>query len=138
MGSRKAGIFGCSVLATNVAVSLSRKGFIVNIIDEDLSQFDKISEEDIQVGRIVPILGDGTKKRDLMKLFIDECEVFLALSDSDTKNILSCEIASQNFGLDKVVARIENITLNVIYKEIGLIVISGTNLLSDLIVSEIV
>ena len=134
---RKVGIFGCTALATSIVVPLVKKGFVVNMIDEDLRQFDKIPEEDIQTGRIVPIVGDGTKIRDLMKLFVDGCEVFLALTDSDTKNILSCEIVKQNFALEKLVARIEDSVLNRVYKDIGLITESGTNVLSDLILDEI-
>ena len=134
---RKVGIFGCTALATSMVVPLVKKGFVVNMIDEDLRQFDKIPAEHIQAGRIVPIVGDGTKIRDLMKLFVDGCEVFLALTDSDTKNILSCEIVKHNFGSEKLVARIEDSVLNRIYKEIGLITVSGTNVLSDLILDEI-
>ena len=133
---RKVGIFGCTALATSIVVPLVKKGFVVNMI-EDLRQFDKIPEEDIQTGRIVPIVGDGTKIRDLMKLFADGCEVFLALTDSDTKNILSCEIVKHNFGSEKLVARIEDSVLNRIYEDIGLITVSGTNVLSGLILDEI-
>ena len=74
-------------------------------------------------------MGDGTKENDLRKASAHECDVFLALTENTTVNLISAQIAMYNIRVPRVLCLVADEKLCDIYNELGLEVISPDSLL---------
>ena len=125
---------GCDGLAASVAITLSDRGHTVHILDTDVESFDRLPSGKIQAGDIVPIVGDGTLQQDLLKASIQDADVFMALSDSDTKNALAAQIAKSIFQVPAVVSRIDDPVIQGIYNGLGIVAIGATSIVTEMAV----
>ena len=134
LGPKRVVIFGCTDTGASAAVALSDRGHSVQVLDQDGGSFQRIPASKRDSGAIVPVIGDGTSQRDLLKVSIRDADVFMALSQSDTMNALASEIASSLFQVPTVVSRIEDPSIQATYNEIGISAIGSAQLLSDMAV----
>ena len=134
VGPKRVVIFGCTDTGASVAVALSNRGHSVQVLDQDGGSFQRIPASKRESGAIVPVIGDGTSQRDLLKVSIRDADVFMALSHSDTMNALASEVASTLFQVPAVVSRIEDPSIQATYNEIGVSAIGSAQLLSDMAV----
>ena len=126
-----AGAAGCAGLAASVAVTLSDQGYRVHILDLQINSFNRLPPGKTQSGQIVPIVGDGTLQQDLLKAAIEDANVFMALSDSDTRNALAAQVASNIFRVPTVVCRVEDQIMQRVYSGLGIVAIGATALVAD-------
>ncbi len=131
VGNRKVTIMGCGALAASVAVTLSDQGYSVHILDRRIESFNRLPPGKTQSGEIVPIVGDGTLQQDLLKAAIEDADVFMALSDSDTRNALAAQVASNIFRVPTVVCRVEDPVMQKVYADLGIVAIGATTLVAD-------
>lgn len=131
VGDRKVTIMGCAGLAASVAVTLSDQGYRVHILDLQINSFNRLPPGKTQSGQIVPIVGDGTLQQDLLKAAIEDANVFMALSDSDTRNALAAQVASNIFRVPTVVCRVEDQIMQRVYSGLGIVAIGATALVAD-------
>lgn len=99
-------ILGGSAIAEMVAVSISKLGISVKIIEKDRERCIELTEklpEDVLV-----INGDGRNSDFLYEEGITGCDAFLALTASDETNVLAC-VTAKKFGVPRTVAEVENI-----------------------------
>ena len=89
VGPKRVVVVGCTGTGASVAVALSNGGHSVQILDEEADSFRRIPASKRESGAIVPVIGDGTSQRDLLKVSIRDADVFMALTDSDTMNALA-------------------------------------------------
>ena len=108
VGPRRVVIAGCTSTGASVAVSLSNMGHSVHILDETIESFERIPGSKRESGSIVPVVGDWTSQRDMLKVSIRDADVFMALSESDTRNALASEIAHSIFQVPTIVSRIDD------------------------------
>ena len=101
------------------------------MLDEKPSSFDRIPSEIREAQRIETTIGDGAAPNDLMKARIQEVDVFMSLTNRDTTNILSAQIAKRGYNVDIVVCRVDNPDLQTMCQEMGLTAIGATSLLID-------
>ena len=127
--SKRMVIFGCGIVGARLAVKLSEAGNLIKIIDDNSEAFKKLPVKRVEATSIVPILGDGTKENDLRKASAHECDVFLALTENTTVNLISAQIAMYNIRVPRVLCLVGDEKLCDIYNELGLEVISPDNLL---------
>ncbi len=127
VGDRKVTIMGCGGLAASVAVTLSDQGYSVHILDRRIDSFNRLPPGKTQSGEIVPIVGDGTFQHDLLKAVVEDADVFMALSDSDTRNALAAQVASNIFRVPTVVCRVEDTVMQKVYSGLGIVAIGATN-----------
>ena len=127
--SKRMVIFGCGIVGAGLAVKLSEAGNIIKIIDDNSEAFKKLPVKRVEATSIVPILGDGTKENDLRKASAHECDVFLALTENTTVNLISAQIAMYNIRVPRVLCLVADEKLCDIYNELGLEVISPDSLL---------
>jgi trk system potassium uptake protein TrkA len=131
VGDRKVTIMGCGGLAASVAVTLSDQGYSVHILDRRIDSFNRLPPGKTQSGEIVPIVGDGTFQHDLLKAAVEDADVFMALSDSDTRNALAAQVASNIFRVPTVICRVEDTVMQKVYSSLGIVAIGATNLVAD-------
>ena len=134
VGPKRVVIFGCTDTGASVAIALSNRGHSVQVLDQDGGSFQRIPASKRESGAIVPVIGDGTSQRDLLKVSIRDADVFMALSHSDTMNALASEVASTLLQVAAVVSRIEDPSIQATYNEIGVSAIGSAQLLSDMAV----
>ena len=124
---------GCGGVGTLVAETLSQVGHDVVVLDSNPESFRRLSE-DLKRKAFV---GDGTQREDLMTAGIDEVEVFVAVSSSDTANALASQMAKHVYQVDKVICRINDPANYAMYTDLGVDAVSATQVVSHLIVEKV-
>ena len=131
VGDRKVTIMGCGGMAASVAITLSDQGYGIHILDLRIESFNRLPPGKTQSGEIIPIVGDGTLQQDLLKAAIEDADVFMALSDSDTRNALAAQVASNIFRVPTVICRVEDPIMQKVYAGLGIVVLGATNLVAE-------
>ena len=124
---------GCGGVGKLVASTLWRAGNEVVILDTNPESFRHLSE-DLKRRAIV---GDGTRREDLVAGGIEEADVFVAVSSSDSANAMASQMAKHTFHVDKVVCRVNDPQSYAMYIELGLDAVSATQEVSYLIVGKV-
>ncbi len=124
---------GCTGIGAWVAVTLADRGHSTHILDTRVESFDRIPTAKIESGGIEPVVGDGTSQRDLLKVSIQDADVFMALSESDTMNALASEVARSVFQVPAIVTKIDDPDIQDTYNELGVAAIGATQLISDMV-----
>ncbi|MGN0312981.1 MAG: potassium channel family protein [Lachnospiraceae bacterium] len=86
--------------ARSLAVSLLKKEYHVTVVNKDFGACEKLVEN----GKLNVIYGDGSKKFILEEARAGECQVVIALTDSDETNLVICEMCKEYFGVKKAVS----------------------------------
>ena len=99
-------IFGGGVITEMLARSLSHLVSSIKILENNKERCVELSEklpDNIHIAN-----GDGRNSDFLMDEGIKDYDAFVALTDSDETNILSC-VAARKFGVERTIAEVENI-----------------------------
>ncbi len=94
-------IVGAGEIGRHLASSLSRLAHNISVIEAD----QRLAEELEQTIDGKVIHGDGTSVVDLVDADVGECELFLALTSSNTANLMSASMA-KNMGVPQVISRV--------------------------------
>ena len=137
-GSSIISLVGCSAVGALVAIRLSDAGHRIHLLDSSIESLDRIPSGKIESGHIIPIVGDPTSQRDLLKIFIQDAEIFMALSDTDTINAFASEIARSSFQVTNIVCKIEDPTIQETYLSMGIMAIGATKLISEMAVKPVI
>jgi len=125
---------GCNALASSVAITLSDQGHAVYVLDPDPESFGLLPAGKVEAKEIVPITGDGTLQQVQLKAAGPDADVFMALSDSDTKNALAAMVATSIFAVPTVVSRIDDPILQNMYNGLGIQAIGATVIVTEMAV----
>jgi trk system potassium uptake protein TrkA len=109
-------IVGCGRVGSELAVNLERLGHSVAVIDKDPNAYRRWG--DLFAAR--KIVGFGFDRDALIEAGIEEAGGFAAVTSGDNSNILSARIARENFGIERVVARIKDSRRAEIYQRLGI------------------
>lgn len=118
-------VMGCGRVGSQVAQRLSENGHEVTVIDH------RDPEAAIRLGekfRGKVIHGLGFDQQALLEAGIATAEGFVAASSSDNANIVAARIARNLYHVPRVVARMYDPRHAEIYRQLGLMTISGTQL----------
>ncbi len=127
-------IVGCGRLGASIAHSLLHEEHRIHILDTDQGNFQRLRQDPVSSGRIVPIVGDGTLFADLRNAQIEDAEIFIAVSGRDTQNALASQIAKHIFEVPTVICRMNDPDRKEMYDSLGLTAISGIGPLTDLVI----
>lgn len=109
-------IVGGTPVAEMVARGLSRQGIDVKLLEKNrercLELSDRLPEQ------VLVINGDGRNSDVLYEEGIRDCDAFIALTENDETNVLSCVVAKK-FGVQRTVAEVENIEYIRLAEEMG-------------------
>jgi trk system potassium uptake protein TrkA len=109
-------IVGCGRVGSELAVSLEKLGHTVAVIDKDANAFRRWG--DMFSGQ--KIIGFGFDRDALTDAGIERADAVAAVTSGDNSNILAARIAHENFGIERVVARIKDPRRAEIYQRLGI------------------
>ena len=116
-------IVGAGEVGYNLADKLASENHEVIILDKDENKIDQISS---QVNALV-FYGDGASINDLENAGIENSDIFVAVTDKDEVNLISCFVAN-NYKIPLKIARIQNDEfLNLDTTRLGIDLIINTN-----------
>ena len=109
-------ILGGTPIAEMVARSLAGQMNAVKIIEKDKERSIALSERLPE--SVLVVNGDGSNSDFLYEEGIRDYDAFIALTESDESNVLSCVVAKK-FGVQRTIAEVENIEYISLAEEMG-------------------
>ena len=126
-------VMGCGRFGASIATALAEKGHDLYVLDPNPTAFDLLPPAMINEGHIVPIVGDGTLEAGLRTAFTQDADIFIAVAGKDTRNALAAQIAKHILRVPTVICRMNDPTRNEMYSQLGLITISATRLVTEMV-----
>ena len=84
-------IVGCGKVGMVITRLLSSEDHNITLVDEDSEAIAAVTNHYDAMG----IIGNGVSYQTLVEAGIKECDLFIAVTDSDEKNLLACLIAGR-------------------------------------------
>jgi trk system potassium uptake protein TrkA len=122
-------IVGCGRVGAALAESFDAAGHQVIVIDIATRAFDRLSSG----FRGSAIRGDGTDEDTLRRAGAEDADVFLAFTEGDNRNVMAAQVAVENLGAKRVIAKINDPVRAAAYADLGIGTICRTTMLSDAI-----
>ncbi len=122
-------IVGCGRVGSTLARLMYRDGQSVTVVDVASEAFRRLGNR-FKGQRII---GNGTDEDVLRRAGIENCDVFVAVTQGDNRNIMSSQIAKSIFNVPKVITRINDPVRADLYRSVGITTICGTTIFSGLI-----
>lgn len=126
-------VTGCGKTGSELAVKLCEMGHDVMVIDADSRKLDNLPDN---FGGLtycgIPIDEDV-----LNKAGIAQCDVLFAVSDDDNANLMIAQLAKNIFGVEKVIARVDDRYKEAYFSTLGFITICPTNLTVGSLISSL-
>lgn len=106
----------------------------VSIIEMQRSLCEKLADE-----LNIPIFhGDATKIDILKNAETAKADILIAVTGQDEENLLACQLAKNNFRVEKTIARVNNPKNTNVFLKLGVdIPVSSTKVITDLIEQEV-
>jgi trk system potassium uptake protein TrkA len=120
-------IVGCGRVGAIVAELLDAAGHQVIILDMQTRAFDRLAPT---FGGDA-VRGDGTEEDVLRRAGIEGADVFLALTEGDNRNIMAAQLAQEGFGIERIVAKINDPVRAEAYAALGIATLCRTNMMAD-------
>jgi len=123
--------------AGDVGYYLSRElltqGHEVLLIERDAARLDRIEDELGSIG----MKGDGCEAATIEEAGAERADLFVAVTDGDEDNLVSCQVAKYRFNVPRTIARIGNPKNEGLFKALGIdVTVSTTTLIMDYITKE--
>lgn len=122
-------IVGCGRVGAVLAEAFDTAGHEVVIIDVSTRAFDRLSDE----FKGQAVRGDGTDEDVLRRAGAVGADVFLALTEGDNRNVICAQVAQENLGVGRSMAKINDPVRAAAYAELGIATVCRTTMLSDAI-----
>lgn len=126
-------IVGCGRVGSTLARELSSQGHTVAIIDRKPEAFSRLGES-FTGTRIV---GIGFDRDVLVEAGIERAGALASVTNGDNSNILIARVAREEFGLERVVARIYDPKRAEIYERLGIATVATVKWTSERILRRI-
>ena len=120
-------IVGCGRVGSSLAENLDAAGHDVTIFDIKTSAFDRLPD----TFKGAAIRGDGTDEEVLRRAGALGADIFLALTEGDNRNVMAAQVATENLGVPRVIAKINDPVRATAYAELGVATLCRTNLMLD-------
>jgi trk system potassium uptake protein TrkA len=122
-------IVGCGRVGGRLGTVLDAEGHKVTVMDIDEDSFRFLGPG----FRGDALLGDGTDDDDLVKADIDDTDVFIAATDTDSCNLLASQKAKIQFKVPKVVCRLYDPVQKDLFRDLGLETVTPTTVTVELL-----
>jgi trk system potassium uptake protein TrkA len=123
-------IVGGGSIGYHLCKELLKAGHEVLVLDKDTAKCDKFEDE---MGSVC-MRGDGCEVSALSEAGTGRADVFIAVTNEDEDNLVSCQVAKHKFHVPKTIARVSNPENESIFKKLG---IDCTIAVTDLIMRHI-
>jgi trk system potassium uptake protein TrkA len=121
-------IMGCGRVGARLAALLDEDGHEVTVLDNDTYSFRRLPPS---FGGNA-LFGNGIDEEALKRAGIEDADVFVALTQGDNRNVMSCQIAKHIFNVPRVVCRIYDPLREEMYNALGLETLSPTKIFAQL------
>jgi trk system potassium uptake protein TrkA len=121
-------ILGCGRVGSTLARAMYRDGHTVTVVDVASEAFRRLGTK-FKGTRVV---GNGMDEDVLKRAGIEKCDVFVAVTPGDNRNIMAAQIAKVVYGVPTVITRINDPIRADTYRSLGIITFCGTTLFSGL------
>ena len=122
-------IMGCGRVGARLASLLDEDGHEVTVLDNDVYSFRRLPSN---FGGAA-LYGNGIDEEALKKAGIEEADIFVALTQGDNRNVMSCQMAKYIFNVPRVMCRIYDPLREEMYAALGLETISPTKVFAQLL-----
>lgn len=122
-------IMGCGRVGARLAAVMDEEGHDVTVLDNDTYSFRRLPSS---FGGTA-LYGNGIDEEALKKAGIEEADVFVALTQGDNRNVMSCQMARHIFNVPRVMCRIYDPLREEMYGALGLETISPTKVFVQLL-----
>jgi trk system potassium uptake protein TrkA len=122
-------IMGCGRVGGRLAGLLESDGHEVTILDNDSYSFRRLPPG----FRGTALLGNGIDLDVLRRAGIEEADAFVAVTQGDNRNVMSCQIARHIFNVPRVVCRIYDPLRRDLFEDLGLEAISPTTIFAQIL-----
>lgn len=126
-------IMGCGRVGARVASILNHHGHKVSIIDTNSHAFRRLSPE--YSGDSV--IGTGIDEDILRQAGIEAADVFIAVTNSDNRNIMAGQVAQVSFKVEQVIVRIYDPVREDTFRRLGLGTVCPTTTVSAMIIDQV-
>jgi trk system potassium uptake protein TrkA len=110
-------VVGCGRVGSQLAINLSRLDHTVAVIDKNAEAFRRFLPADFAGQKVV---GFGFDRDALAEAGVERAAAAAAVTSGDNSNILSARIIHENYGVERVVARIKDPGRAEIYQRLGI------------------
>ena len=127
-------VVGGGRLGYYLSKGLLSEGHEVLVIEKDPVKVERIEEE---LGSIC-MQGDGCEAAVLQEAGTERAGLFIAVTNEDEDNLVSCQVAKHKFNVPRIIARISNPKNEALFKKLGIdVTVSATNLILEHIGQEV-
>lgn len=127
-------VIGCGRVGSELAGSLEKSGHSVAIVDKNATAFRRLPVT--FAGQ--QVLGFGFDRDHLLEAGIERADAVAAVTSGDNSNILSARIARENFGIERVVARIYDPRRALIYQRLGIPTVATVTWTTDQVMRRLI
>ena len=120
---------GCGRVGARLASLLDEDGHEVTVLDNDVYSFRRLPST---FGGTA-LYGNGINEESLKKAGIEEADMFVALTQGDNRNVMSCQIAKHVYNVPRVMCRIYDPLREEMYAALGLETISPTKIFAQML-----
>jgi trk system potassium uptake protein TrkA len=120
-------IVGCGRVGASVAEAYDREGHEIIIVDSSTAAFDRLPSS---FGGTA-IRGDGTDEDVLKRAGAEGADIFLSLTEGDNRNVMAAQLAAEELGVPRVIAKINDPLRAKAYAELGIATVCRTGLMAD-------
>lgn len=122
-------ILGCGRVGSATARLMYREGHNVTVIDTQGEAFRRLGTR-FKGQRVI---GNGLDEDVLKRAGIENCDVFISVTQGDNRNILAAQMAKEVFRVPRVITRINDPIRADAYRAMGIVTICGTTVLAGLL-----
>lgn len=124
-------IVGCGRVGAGLAEAFDNGGNEVVVVDLSTRAFDRLSAE----FKGQAIRGDGTDEDVLRRAGAEGCDIFLALTEGDNRNVMAAQVAMEKLSVGKAMAKINDPVRAAAYADLGVATVCRTTMVTDAILS---
>ncbi len=126
-------IMGCGRVGGRLAGLLDADGHEVTILDLDEYSFRRLPPE----FKGTALVGNGTDEDTLKKAGIEQADAFIALTQGDNRNIMSCQIAKHIFNVPRVICRTYDPLRQELFGSLGIESFSPTTIFAQIVKDQL-
>ena len=123
-------IMGCGRVGARIALQLDQAGHQVTVMDTNPASFRRLPDA-FTGSRIV---GNGMDGPALEKAGVTSADAFLAVTQGDNRNYFASQMASEVYGVKRVICRIYDPIRADLFNELGFETFSPTSLGAQIMV----
>ncbi|HEU5302083.1 MAG TPA: NAD-binding protein [Acidimicrobiia bacterium] len=127
-------VVGCGRVGSELAGVLEHSGHSIAVVDKRASSFRRLSKS--FSGQ--QVVGFGFDRDHLREAGIERADALAAVTSGDNSNILTARIARENFGIERVVARIYDPRRALIYQRLGIPTVATVSWTTDQVLRRLI